>query len=75
VNIAHAQLPCHQQPQDPQPRRIRQRFEQVFELGQLIHIFALTNITATIKATYIRVSEYREEVGYVQLWLWRRLLW
>jgi hypothetical protein len=53
VNIADAQLACHQQSQDAEPCGVGERLEQFLELVQLIHIFALTNISAPIQRCQI----------------------
>ena len=44
VNVTDAHLARQQQPQNPQPCRIGQGFEQVLELREVSHICALTNI-------------------------------
>jgi hypothetical protein len=45
VDVADADLPGQEQPQNPKPRHVTEGFENLFHLEQrLAHIFVLTNI-------------------------------
>jgi len=46
VDVADAHFAGEQQAENPQPGRIRERFEERFKLAEgLFHIFVLTNIS------------------------------
>ena len=71
VDVTNADFPAREQPENPEPCRIREGLESVFQCRQacIVHgsiIFCLTYIpTDRYYRCYIRISEYihAEEVG------------